>query len=175
MGRNLEIMYIVKSKRLGLKPMTSEIIEAALNNLSSLEKAIQSHVLEDFLEPVYTQRVLPIRLHKTMVNPDLAEWYGFIVELESNTVVGTMGFKMPPDEEGLIEIGYGIHHTFQGKGYATEMAVALIDWAFQQKNVKGITATNVLKNNHPSIKILEKLGMQVVQQTAEKIDYILLK
>lgn len=168
-------MFTIKTDRLGLLPMTAKSIEAALGGSAEFEHTSQVKIPEDFVNNIYRNRVFPIRLQKITANPQLIPWYGFIVELESNTVVGTMGFKSLPNENGLVEIGYGIHHTFSGKGYATEMAKGLIRWAFKQPGVNGITATDVQKDNFASIKILEKLGMTVTNQKVTSIDFILLK
>ena len=39
------------------------------------------------------------------------------------------GFPGPPNSDGVAEIAYGIAPVYQGKGYATEVANALIDFA----------------------------------------------
>lgn len=165
-------MYTVKSARLGFMPMTIKMIESALKGKDDLEIEMKVNVPNDFLEPVLLQRVFPIRLDKIKINPEMSKWYGFIIELESNTVIGIMGFKALPDKKGLVEIGYGINSKYQGKGYASEMAMALKNWVFQQPNVRGMTAKNVLKENTPSIKILNKLGMKIVKEHENTYEFV---
>lgn len=133
-------MYTIQTARLGFLPMKKESLEAALLGESKLANYLNLHVIEGVIEPIRKERVFPIRLEKLMKHPSYANWYGYVVELKSHTVIGMIGFKTPPNEKGLIEIGYGIHSTFRGNGYATEMTQALKEWAFQQPLVKGITA-----------------------------------
>lgn len=54
----------------------------------------------------------------------------FVVHRESRSVIGSAGFKGPPDSTGVVEIAYGIVPRFEGQGYATEAAAALVRFAF---------------------------------------------
>lgn len=60
------------------------------------------------------------------------------------------------------EVGlyYAIASTHQHKGYASEAAQALLQYAFSQLNVKRVVATTTFDNN-ASIKVMRKLGMRV--------------
>ena len=71
---------------------------------------------------------------------------------------GSAGFKGKPDEDGEIEIGYGISPNFRRQGYTFEAARALVDWGFADPDVK-ILVAECLPNNTGSARILEKLGM----------------
>src|SRR2546425_458159 len=48
----------------------------------------------------------------------------FVVHREGGSVIGSAGFKGPPDSTGTVEIAYGIVPPFEGRGYATEAAAA---------------------------------------------------
>src|SRR5688500_17877145 len=52
-----------------------------------------------------------------------------ILEARTGAVVGGCGFKGGPDEMGTVEIAYGIHEQHRRKGYATEAARLLLDYA----------------------------------------------
>ncbi len=84
---------------------------------------------------------------------------GIIVHIADNMVIGSMGFKAPPDRDGWVEIGYDVVPAYQGHGYATEMAHALVLWALEQPSVRRITA-ECLPDNWASIRVLQKIGMQ---------------
>lgn len=73
--------------------------------------------------------------------------------------MGDIGFKGKPNSENIVEIGYGIVPSAQGKGYATEAVQKLIDWAFSNKSINKIVA-ECLDENIPSIRVLEKLQMK---------------
>ncbi|WP_019241679.1 MULTISPECIES: GNAT family N-acetyltransferase [Bacillus] len=105
--------------------MDEEVLEAALSGEKELENYLGYHIIDCFFEPIHKERVFPIRLEKVKQNPEFSKWYGLIYEIKTSTIVGMIGFKNPPNEKELIEIGYAIHPTFQRKGYASEMAEAL--------------------------------------------------
>ena len=51
--------------------------------------------------------------------------HGFwVIEKESGEIVGGAGFKGAPDDNGMVEIAYGIVPSREGRGYATEAARA---------------------------------------------------
>src|SRR5437870_2917768 len=60
----------------------------------------------------------------------------FVVHRESNTQIGSGGFKGEPAADGVVEIAYGIDETYQRHGYATEVASALVDVAFADPRVR---------------------------------------
>jgi ribosomal-protein-alanine N-acetyltransferase len=55
---------------------------------------------------------------------------------------------------------YAITPAFQGQGYATEAAQALVDYAFQHLRLKRIVATTTYENA-ASIGVMRKLGMRI--------------
>ncbi|GFP75432.1 GNAT family N-acetyltransferase [Clostridium fungisolvens] len=57
------------------------------------------------------------------------------------------------------ELGYVFNSKYQGKGYATEGAKALLDYAFKELGARRIIAMCNPKNDH-SWKLLERLTMR---------------
>jgi len=80
-----------------------------------------------------------------------------IVERSSNTVVGSINLKGPPNADGDVEIGWGLNEDAGGKGYATEASAAVINWAAKQPGVATITAT-IPDDNYPSRRLAVRLG-----------------
>jgi RimJ/RimL family protein N-acetyltransferase len=94
--------------------------------------------------------------------------YLAIVLKESNHLIGEIGFKGIPDENGEVEVGYGLaHEKWYGKGYMTEALKALIQWAFSRKDVLKVVA-DTDKSNQASQKVLKKSGMSFWK---EEFDY----
>src|SRR5439155_16197669 len=88
--------------------------------------------------------------------------HGFaVVHRESGLVIGSAGFKGPPDEEGGVEIAYGIVPAFQGRGYATEAAQALVAYAFGSGRVRLVRAHTAPTAN-ASTRVLTKCGFDFV-------------
>jgi len=93
--------------------------------------------------------------------------FGFaVIHKIDNMVIGMGGFPGPPDSEGVAEIAYGIAPSYQDKGYATEVANALIDFASSDSRVKRIRAHTLAEVN-ASTRVLEKCGFK---KTGETID-----
>ena len=80
--------------------------------------------------------------------------------------MGMGGFPGPPDSEGVAEIAYGIAPLYQGKGYATELANALIDFASSDDRVQRIRA-HTLRGVNASTRVLEKCGFKKVTETID--------
>lgn len=82
-------------------------------------------------------------------------WYAVRIDNDEPVLCGSIGLKGPPDEQGIVEIGYSVLPEFQGQGLATEMVTAIVKWAKHQPRVKRIEAeTNI--DNKASIRVLEK-------------------
>jgi len=81
-----------------------------------------------------------------------------IVEDETGTVVGDLAFHWVSEEQRTGEIGFLISPAQQGKGYATEAAGALLNWAFAAGFHRVIGRLE--PRNVASARVLEKLGMR---------------
>ncbi len=78
----------------------------------------------------------------------------WLVESEGRAV-GMLGCKGAP-ADGVVEIGYGLAPSAQGRGLATEAAQALVD-ALAGSGVRTVLA-ETLVDNHASRRVLEKVG-----------------
>ncbi len=80
-----------------------------------------------------------------------------IEEPGSGRVIGACDLSMI--EHGVFDLGYMLGSGDWGRGYATEVALALLEAGFQQLNAARIIST-VDVNNRASIRVLEKIGMR---------------
>jgi RimJ/RimL family protein N-acetyltransferase len=101
--------------------------------------------------------------------PDPWRYGFFIVERERRLVIGTAGFKGPPDSGGMVEIAYGIVPTFEGRGYATESAGALVGFAFGTGDVRLIRA-HTLPVANASTHVLLKCGFRHTDNVVDPED-----
>lgn len=85
---------------------------------------------------------------------------------DSGAPVGQCGFKGPPDADGMVEIAYMVESDHQGRGYATQAARALTDYALGHPSVRTVRA-HTLPERNASTRILTKCGFQ---NTGEVMD-----
>ncbi len=82
-----------------------------------------------------------------------------IEEKETLERIGQAGF-IPKEIEGqlYIELNYYIKKEHWGKGYATEIAAKLLEYAFKEKRLNEVIAI-INPRNKASEKVAEKIGM----------------
>jgi hypothetical protein len=87
-----------------------------------------------------------------------------VVETLSQEVIGYCGLFFFPDINGKpeVEIGYRLVHSAWGRGYATEAASAVRDFAFRALGIKRLIAI-IDPANSASIHVAEKIGMRYEQ------------
>lgn len=137
----------VHTKNLILKPQTREDMRDYIERMPPS--------VREQLSPAW------LALFEGSSQPD--PWvHGFkLVHRELGNVVGQCGFKGPPDAEGMVEIAYGVNPEEEGKGYATEAAQALTDYAFSHQPVRLVRA-HTLPLPNASTRVLTKCGFRHV-------------
>ena len=101
--------------------------------------------------------VLPLQAAAISSDERFGVWV--MIERESQSVVGDIGFIGPPDEDGSVEVGYSVIPARRGRGYATEAARAIVAWALDEPGVKVVVAA-CDRGNAPSIRTLERVGFR---------------
>jgi RimJ/RimL family protein N-acetyltransferase len=80
-----------------------------------------------------------------------------VQESATGRVVGACDLSLI--ERDVVDLGYMLGSVDWGKGYATEVSLALIDAAFLELKAERVIST-VDVNNRASIRVLEKVGMR---------------
>ncbi len=106
--------------------------------------------------------VLPLQAAAAQLEKRFGVWV--MIEAETQTVVGDIGFLGPPGADSTVEIGYSVVPDRRRRGYATEAARALVDWALRQPGVRAVVA-GCDKENVASIRTLERLGFSSTGET----------
>jgi ribosomal-protein-alanine N-acetyltransferase len=86
-------------------------------------------------------------------------WLWAIIEPRAGAVIGDIGFHGPVTGSAAVELGYVLLPDQRGRGYATEAALALLDWAFSRPGVERIIV-RIAPLNAASLRVAEKLGMR---------------
>lgn len=108
----------------------------------------------------YIRGIVEQTLDLAVRRPREAAFGGYLVEDTGlKIVVGTCGFRNGPEDHGSVELAYHTFEPFEGRGYSTAAAQAMIALASKQPGVRRIIA-HTLATPGPSPRILEKVGMR---------------
>ncbi|WP_027483680.1 GNAT family N-acetyltransferase [Deinococcus pimensis] len=96
--------------------------------------------------------------HKIVTfDPARPTWGGTLVHKADRRAIGQLSFKGGPDEQGTVELGYGLNPAYHSQGYATEMVRAMLAFARSHPEVRQVTAETRV-DNLASMRVLEKTG-----------------
>lgn len=134
------------------------------------EKGIEPN-WQDFTNPyrhlIEGPNPLRFRIPKVKQNPKFAE-IGLVLAIEknSNKLIGSAGFHDFPNDQGMIEIGFGIVPERQNLGFGQELLNGMWKMICHYPNVKILRYT-VSPANLPSLHIIKKYQFK---QVGEQID-----
>jgi [ribosomal protein S5]-alanine N-acetyltransferase len=151
----------IDTSRLRLQPFAPEHLLALIDGAERFEQVSGMRAAEGLHEFFVSADVSPAWLEQLRASTVTDPWlHGFaIVHRESNFVIGSVGFKGPPDGDGMVEIAYGIVPIFQSRGFATEAAKAGVAFAFGDELVRFVRA-HTLATNNASTRVLAKCGFE---------------
>ncbi|GAA2151670.1 hypothetical protein GCM10009760_47320 [Kitasatospora kazusensis] len=82
--------------------------------------------------------------------------------------IGGIGFHGGPDEDGAVEIGYGLAESARRQGYAVEAVRRMIELAREQGVAKFLGNTDL--DNIPSQRVMLSAGLSFVRED-EQLKY----
>jgi ribosomal-protein-alanine N-acetyltransferase len=95
------------------------------------------------------------------INRSQNEAFWAVCLKENNKLIGNMYFKQQEPKQFMTwEIGYVFNPLYYGKGYATEASKRILNYGFEQMDVRRIIAKCNPKNS-ASWKLLERLSMRL--------------
>jgi [ribosomal protein S5]-alanine N-acetyltransferase len=89
-------------------------------------------------------------------DPATSSW--LMLARSNGAAVGIAGFSQGGD---AVVTGYSVYPSLQRMGLATEGLQALLRWLFEQSGIERVRAA-IPPDNAPSIRVAEKVGMQLV-------------
>lgn len=161
----------VNTPRLVLLPWRPEHLLALIDRPETFESVTELQAADGlrafFVSGDTAPDWLPALRRSTAPDP----WrHGFAaVDPGTRRVIGSAGFTGPPDTGGTVEIGYGIVPSEQGRGYATEVAQALIAFAAADGRVRLVRA-HTLPTRNASTRVLEKCGFRHIETVVDPHD-----
>ena len=107
-----------------------------------------------------------------VANPAAADWLGYYIVADiggAETLVGTGGYKGPPDGEATVEIGYSIIVPYHRRGIGSATVGQLVERAFADPLVTRVTAETPVTFT-ASRGLLEKCGFGLAGQRTDPED-----
>ncbi len=147
--------------RLKLVPLVATVITALVDGAA---ESVGLSVPDGWPD-THDDGFLRSRRSQQEADPSRAQWVRGVVIPASGPVralAGHAGFHGPPGVNGpgtagALEVGYTIFEAYRGRGYATEVADALIAWAGREHAVRHFYAS-VAPDNAPSLAVIARLG-----------------
>ena len=152
---------MIETERLKIVPLSYKQLTMYVLCDNSLEENLQLSPNKRELSPLLANVLARTILPKVANKQNNALYYTLwtLILKEENKMVGDLCFKGEPNEQGEIEIGYGMYEDFRGRGYMREAVGAMMEWAKIQEKVLFVTA-QTQKDNLASISILTKNGFE---------------
>ena len=152
-----------ETERLRLVPYAAEHFLALIDGVEKFHESFGFPAADGLREFIASEDVSEEFL--TMLRSSTGEnpWhFGFaIIDKGTECAIGNAGFKGPPDDEGVVEIAYGVVPDFEGKGFATEAAGQLVCYAADDSSVRLIRA-HTLPEENASTRVLTKNGFKKI-------------
>lgn len=129
-----------------------------INDLKNARKLFMEQLSDwERQKPFYEQKIESIRLQE---NSQKYTWSIFLKE--TDIVIGQITCQPKDNEpENIRDVGWYIDPNYQRQGYATEAAIAVLDFMFNEVEITEIK-TSAAEINPGSWKIMEKLGFKYV-------------
>jgi RimJ/RimL family protein N-acetyltransferase len=150
----------IETRRLVLVPLAVETARAILAGDLSVVESAEGWPHADTLD------ALPMAVKSD------APWPVWLVTLDE-LVIGECGTVGPVDGAGDVEIGFGLAAEHRGVGYGTELVEALSQWLLRQPGIRRVVAREVLADNKPSRRALERAGFSLERSDGGLVWYAL--
>jgi RimJ/RimL family protein N-acetyltransferase len=126
--------------------------------------------LSPYLAGEECRRVWEVRAVQVVEDPASAAWItGVVWDIDRRLAVGRAGFHGPPDDTGMVEIGYSIDPLHRRQGYARAALRALLERARQEPGVTTFRAT-VSPDNAASRDLVLSEGLVEVGEQEDDED-----
>ena len=133
-------------------------------DLAAAEAAAGLPLPREFLDE---ERLWGMRLGQIADDPAAAPWLVRAI-VAGGTVVGHAGVHAPPDEHGMVEVGYVVLPEHRRRGHARGALQALIEYA-AARGARTVRAS-AGPDNDPSIALIRSEGFEHVGEQWDEED-----
>jgi ribosomal-protein-alanine N-acetyltransferase len=160
----------IVTARLTLIAITPEMLLSEKNGDGRLGELIQSVIPTNWPPVDWEPHVFDFVLTQFGEHPEQLGWHryvSFVPEDGRRTLIGSVGAFTKAAKPSECEIGYSILTPYEGRGFATEGARALIDALRADERLNSVIA-HTFPSIPGSIRVMEKCGMVFDGEGEEK-------
>jgi RimJ/RimL family protein N-acetyltransferase len=158
-------------------PKTVRIIQLSPEAIAALARAdldaarrLSGLHLTDYLVSSDCLGTWRIRADQVAVDPDVAGWVtGVIWADDLDAAVGKAGFHGPPDDRGMVEVGYSVDPEYRRQGYARAALVELLTRAAREPGVSRVRVS-IRPDNIASRDLVLPYGFAAVGEQLDDVD-----
>ena len=151
----------ISTPRLDLIPITPEALHSEQTNDRCLSQILQATIPENWPPGDWEPHVFTILLAQYATHPHQIAWHRYICLRnpgQIRTLIGCVGAFWRETTPSECEIGYSVIPPWEGCGFATEAAQALIVLIRIDKQIESIIA-HTFPHLAASKRIMEKCGL----------------
>jgi Acetyltransferases, including N-acetylases of ribosomal proteins len=151
--------YFMKTSRIGFSTWEKSDFDLALllwNNPDVTKYISSGGFSEEQIKTRFETELKNMELYKIQYYP--------LFDLQTGNFIGCCGLKPSNISANAYETGFHLLPDYWGKGIATEVGEAVINYAFNVMKVNEIYAGHN-PNNIGSKKVIEKLGFQYIEDS----------
>jgi len=151
----------IVTSRLTLIAITPGMLLSEKNGDGRLGELIQCVIPANWPLKDWEPHVFDFLLNQLAEHPEQLGWpryVSFVPPGERRMLIGTLGAFTKAARPSVCEIGYSILAPYEGRGFATEGARALIDYLRGDERLDSVIA-HTFPSIPGSIRVMEKCGM----------------
>lgn len=150
--------------------LTGPAFDALAAGDQAAAEAVSPVPLSAYLASPERRSTWRMRSRQAAADPSTAAWVtGVIWDEDRELAVGGAGFHGPPDEAGMVEIGYGVDPAQRRRGYARAALEVLLARAAAEPGVRTVRVT-ISPDNEPSRALALQYGFVEVGEQMDEED-----
>jgi [ribosomal protein S5]-alanine N-acetyltransferase len=153
---------IILTERLIIRALTADDADG----IYALDTEVHRYLGNNPIKTIEEAKNVITFIQNQYIENGIGRWA--IVEKDTNAFVGWTGLKLRKDEDTVnnhtnyYDLGYRLQKKYWGKGYATETAIAVLNYAFTEMKLTEIYAMADAENTG-SNNVLRKVGLQFIE------------
>ena len=152
--------YIFETEHLKIRKFVIEDAQSLYEN--HLEEEVKKWLPnESYADLEETQSA--INFYVDCVNNRHLPYVLAVESKETGELIGDIGVNAVSGKANEVEIGYAICKKYSGKGYATELVMAMTEFIVSTFGIN-VLYGRVIRGNNASVRVLEKNGYIFVEE-----------